>query len=104
MMDDPRDPHHTATAILDRIALETALEQLAPADRAVMELLYAYRCPAGYTGWWPATAAEVGVYLGATFPEFNGRPPCARTVWRRHAAILAAWETARDGQRRGGEQ
>ncbi|HXC24843.1 MAG TPA: hypothetical protein VNU46_02930 [Gemmatimonadaceae bacterium] len=90
-MADPRD---TAVTVLNRIAIDAALAALTPTDRAVVELMSRYRAPMGYTGEWPATPEEVGEYLGATFPEFRGRPVTGRTVWRRYEAILARWAEA----------
>lgn len=88
-MADPRD---TAAIVLNRVAIDAALAALAPVDRVVVELMSRYRSPLGYDGEWPATPAEVGRYLGETFPEFGGRPVTGRTVWRRYEAILERWE------------
>ena len=87
----------TEEQILSRLMIDGALAALRPADQAIIELLYAYRPQPGYRGVWPPTAEEIGEYVGATFPEFRGRAVTARTVWRRHAAVLERWAREREG-------
>lgn len=86
--------------LLNRIAIDQALERLRATDRVIIELLYAYRTQPGYAGSWPPTPEEVGEYLGAAFPEFHGRAVSARTVWRRHAAVLETWRKRWEGRER----
>ena len=76
-------------AILERIDLSRRLQRLGPAQRAFLELVFMIRGRRGYIGWWPPTAKDIGRYLGATFPEFEGRPVPNRTQQRWRTQLLA---------------
>lgn len=70
--------------LLERIDLALRLARLDPAKRAFLDLAFMIRGRPDYVGWWPPKAEDIGRYLAATFPEFNGRPVPARTqrAWR----------------------
>ena len=66
--------------LLTRHDVRRALRRLPPIDRSIVVLMQRYGAPPGYHGPWPPTAAHVGEYLHATFPEFRKGPLPPRTV------------------------
>lgn len=91
--DDAATQADVEDALLIPIAIDQALERLAPRDRAVIELLYAYRPSPGYTGPWRPDTADVCRYISARFCQ--GTPVPRSTLWAWHEAILARWQRQR---------
>jgi hypothetical protein len=52
------------STLLDKIAIEMALDRLSPLDRAFVVLRFAYDLPDDYAGPWPPYYADIGAYVG----------------------------------------
>ena len=91
--DDASTQADVEADLLAPIAIDQALERLAPRDRAVIELLYAYRPSPGYTGPWCPDTPDVRQYLSAHF--YQNVPVPRSTLWAWHDAILARWRRHR---------
>lgn len=91
-----------AERILNRVAIDAALDSLSPPERDLIGMVTGYRCPADYEGPWPATLTDTGVYIGL---KYKGRPLAEATVRNRRDAIYARWahkrvrDVARDAAR-----
>lgn len=81
--------------LLASIAIDQALEQLPVRERAVIELLYAYRPSPGYTGPWCPDTLDVRRYLSVHVTQ--GAPVPRSTLWAWHDAVLARWRRQRRG-------
>ena len=75
--------------LLDRIAIDTELNRLAPPDRAAIVLRVAYAIPDDYAGLWPAYHPEIGHYVGS---KYYGKPISETRIQHRITAILAKWK------------
>ena len=78
----------TEEKLLTKHDVRAAFRRLPLIERTVVALLERYTVPPGYTGPWPPTPAQIGEYLGRTFPKFRGRTVPARTVVRLNRKAL----------------
>jgi hypothetical protein len=83
--------------MLDRITLEALLNQLPPADRAMMILVSQIDIDVGYDGPWPPTYEDIGAWVGRTF---EGSPLAESTIRYRRDVVLSFWRGERTTLRR----
>jgi hypothetical protein len=74
--------------ILTRVSIDAALARLAPIERDVMRMLYAYDQPLDYEGQWPPTLAQVGRYVG---DKHFGKRISEGRVAKIRDTVLARW-------------
>lgn len=83
--------------IIDRIAIEDALEALPPEHCAMIKLMYGWDCPADWTGSWPPKITEIGTYIGN---KYEGKPLSEAAMRYRHKVIKRYWKKERGMLRR----
>lgn len=76
-------------ALLTKVTIDAALADLTPIERDVIRMLFAYDQPADYTGQWPPTLGQVGVYVGTKYQ--HGRAMSDGRVAKLRDTILAKW-------------
>jgi hypothetical protein len=85
--------------ILDRIAIEHALDQLEPKHAVMMRLIFRYDMPEDWPFPWPPKYETIGIYVGR---KYEAAPLSEAAIRYRRDAILAFWAGKR-GPLRAGE-
>lgn len=87
----------SADEIINRLAIEEALEQLPIHERIIVEMVFHYRKPDDYEGQWPANHTEVGKYVGL---RFHGKPLSEATIRNRRNTIVQRWKNQEKSTRK----
>lgn len=78
------------SALLDRIAIDMALDHLSKLDRTLIVFYVAYELPDDYAGPWPPRYADTGQYVS----RYLGKPLRSTSTRVRTERILAMWRRA----------
>lgn len=74
--------------ILNRIAIETALALLDPADRELIVLVFHYERLPGWDGEWPPSLSEIGRVWGL---RWEGAPLSEATIRYKRDELIEKW-------------
>lgn len=78
----------TEDEMLDRVTLWQLLAPLPVYDREMLLLIYHVGRPEAYTGTWPPTLTDIGLYIGT---RYGPRPLSEAAVRYRRDVLMKRW-------------